>query len=217
MTRSLWRDPVYEEMDEISKRILPYLPSKNALDAVGDINVITLHSQEILEAVKNDYSVTARGLITNKFRYGALQGVEVEFVDPPSEIVLDYTTNKLNIESLKVRLRFAVDRDTIEQEINRMFASTPDVMGTPVLIKSVAKIFDNDKITYRRQDKIVAAAMMGCKMWLKRQDIRAMDFVRDILYHMVNAMDGNMTSLLWLKVLKARASDKEPIYSMELT
>jgi len=215
MTRSLWRDPVYEEMDEISKRILPYIPNRHTLEVLGDLEVVTLETKDMVFGGW-DYVLDAKDLLAKKIRRTHLTHAEVEFVDTPSEIRLDLTTGKLSVDTLSFRIRLVTDQDAIQRHARHLMCKEVYTNKESNHLKNIAGIFSDRKIRARRSDRVKSEVMGICQSWIINQDIRAIDFVEDFRDHVEEALRGNSESIVWLKVLKARANDKEPIYSMEL-
>ena len=227
MTKSLWRDPIFDDMDPISQRILPYLPSPALENAHAAVDT-TLSSREIKEFLKGpsytDYDLTE--LIRKRSNALRVDGVNVEILNPPEEIVIDLVNDTISVGDLQVDISMVCNKETINTTIGDLFRShlcDDEHISAEYQnkrrrhLKNIHAIFTNEKISARRLILVKYEVLREATKWAMTLDIRNADFPKRLQQELLSAMGGNVNSVLWLKVLKARSLSNETIYSMELT
>lgn len=226
MTKSLWRDPIFDDMDPISQRVLPYLSSAEndrlceTIDPVLPVSVVKSFLQH---NSYHGYNLTS--LFKERLGSTVANKINVEIPDLPDEIVIDIVNDTINIEDLHVKVSVVTNPETITDTILGLFRNIPsrecsllpgDEIRFRKYLKSINAIFTDNKISSRRLVLVRYELLGQATRWLAKLDIRNADFPHRFKKEVLSAIDGDAASILWLKVLKARSLNNEPIYSMEL-
>ena len=247
MTKCLWVDPVYESLDDISKMMLPYIPSKAAQDLVNSCSTIEMTGQEMLDKFFSDDKpyrwMSLNEVFRQKFKKELLAVVSVDlrdqdynktpvsevtitFDNPPDELEIDVVNATISVDKIVAKVELEDVESNIKHKKSRLFEMKSHkkfrfVRGSNQSsprnqLKHILSIFTSEKTRFIDPNKIAALIEIESRRWFKTLDIRSSDFVWRFEEEVIRAIGGDQRSVSWLKVLKARSLDKEPIYSMEL-
>jgi hypothetical protein len=240
---TMWKDPVFESLDEISKFVLPYIISfqKELEDAFSQLNEIK--GFDLVRLLKEyDRSIgksscmwfandkikhltdTQSNLIVDSgwLKFTMPERIECNLVD---EVILNDAVIKINLEisvDKKNILHFANDyRYRTVRQIGSAAAVQLEILGKAAVNKRLKLIGDiiglkKENLKTNSTKGLIQKICILFSDFIESLDIRSDVIVSSAWNHLLFAVEGSENSIHWLKLLKARAQKEETMYSMEI-
>lgn len=247
--RSMWTDPVYEAMDELSKIILPYhLQDQEELAEILSSPMV-LEPVEIVNSVRYGWNRTeAEVVITridlemmrieaanskrntrHKWRELIVHIVSTKCyeIDLPRTIVYSYDSYgnpKVEAgEKCTLTVMLNVDKAMVTKAIsdsrNDLYSAlaVKSKKGMVTRLRTLCDIFGQHDKKENGVRLLSSSAASDITKAFERSDIRSNVIFNQTAKHVDAWVDHeSLSSITWLRALKARMSLGESIYSMEL-
>ena len=249
ISRSMWKDPIYEAMDELSKIILPYhMQDQEELVELLSTPMV-VKPEHIVNAIRNAFTrgvedvvrhridaeimrleeSNSRIRIRSKWRYvvNYIACTKRYEIDLPREIVFSYdcygNPKVEKGEECTLTVMFNVDKAMVTMAIsdnrNELYSAlaVKSQKGMVMRLRTLCDIFGQTDKKDRGTKQLADAAGTAIIKAFERSDIRSNVVFNQAIEHIDAWLQHeSLSSVTWLRALKARMSLGESIYSMEL-
>lgn len=236
----MFRDKVYEELDDISKLIEPYLCEDN--EKLCTIpNEITLSFEDIYALTVNNYGINGFGINEILMRYSDetnqqyIKKNEYELsrkffkivvdIEAGDEVIVDLEKREVSHEIKLIKQKIYLEEDEIKEKFKRNIERTlyGSLNGSKVLNKrrtnEIAELFNMHDV---RKDRSWRGKLHYMKIFfVKSVNNNSIDIRSAILYNnfmnwiVAYIKNGNLVALKNLTKIKVMTHYEKPIYSIE--